>query len=94
MKPKAHPTKWTLVVQATMHLGKPFQLVHDYNTQAEAEAELAKAKDRGTLTFKASDRRHCYLSFKVERPIRANTKAIIQKRTTTCGSDHPSCSKW
>lgn len=44
MKPKAHPTKWTLVVRAKMHLGKPFQLVYDYDSQAEAE--LAKALAR------------------------------------------------
>jgi hypothetical protein len=50
-KPKAHPTKWTLVVQATMRLGKPFQLVYDYNTEAEAEAELVKAKERGQRAY-------------------------------------------
>jgi len=44
--------------------------------------------------FEASDRRHRHLNFKVERPISARTKAMIQKRTTTCGSDQPSCSKW
>jgi hypothetical protein len=34
-----------------MHLGEPFQLVHDYNTQAEAEAELANAKERGQRAY-------------------------------------------
>jgi hypothetical protein len=51
MKPKAHPTKWTLVVQTKMRLGKPFQLVYDYDTRAEAEAELAKAKERGQRAY-------------------------------------------
>jgi hypothetical protein len=49
MKPKAHPTKWTLVVRAKMHLGKPFQLVYDHDSQAEAE--LAKALERGERAF-------------------------------------------
>src|SRR5262249_27338580 len=58
------------------------------------KARTAKTKHGDMLATVASDRRHDYLSFKVERPIKASTKAMIQKRTTTCGSDQPSCSKW
>ena len=39
------------------------------------------------------DRRHRHLSFSVERPTIASTKAMIQNRMTICGSDQPSCSK-
>ena len=35
-----------------------------------------------------------HLSFSVDRPASASTKAMIQKRITTVGSDQPICSKW
>ena len=37
--PVAHPTKWTLLIVTP----KGLQMVFDYDTQAEAEAALAKA---------------------------------------------------
>jgi hypothetical protein len=54
MKPKAHLTKWMLVM-TTKPRGTPadrirrlrIQAVVEFDTQAEAEAELAKATDRG-----------------------------------------------
>ena len=54
MKPQAHPTKWMLVMIG-LPRGKPaerirrlrIQAVVEFDTQAEAEAELAKATDRG-----------------------------------------------
>lgn len=58
MKPKADPTKWTLVVQAKIRLGKPFQLVYDYDTQAEADAELAKAKSAASERMCGRRSRH------------------------------------
>jgi hypothetical protein len=36
----------------------------------------------------------CYLSFKVERPMRHSSMVMIQKRTTTCVSFQPLFSKW
>ena len=45
--PTAHPTKWTLLVITP----KRIQLVDDYDTQAEAEAALAKAHERGERAF-------------------------------------------
>lgn len=35
-----------------------------------------------------------YLNFSVDRPTSASTIAMIQNRTTICGSFQPSCSKW
>jgi hypothetical protein len=49
--PKAHPTRWTLVVWSKMRSGKPLTLVYDYGTRAEAEAELLKAQERGERCF-------------------------------------------
>jgi hypothetical protein len=48
---QAHPTKWTLVVWAKMRTGKSLTLVYDYDTQAEAEADLVKAQERGELAY-------------------------------------------
>jgi hypothetical protein len=45
--PTAHPTKWTLLVVTPKHI----QLVYDYDTQAEAEAALAKTLVRGERGF-------------------------------------------
>jgi hypothetical protein len=45
--PTAHPTKWTLLIVTP----KRIQLVYDYDTQAEAEAVLAKAHERGERAF-------------------------------------------
>ena len=45
--PTAHPTKWTLLIVTP----KRIQLVYDYDTQAEAEAALAKAHERGERAF-------------------------------------------
>ena len=52
----------------------------------------SKTEDGDTLAGERGNGRH-YLSFRVDRPTRASTKAMIQNRTTTCGSDQPSCSK-
>src|SRR5579863_5761200 len=57
-------------------------------------ARSPEAEDRNSLSGCESQRNHRHLSFNVERPTSASTKAMIQKRTTTCGSDQPSCSKW
>jgi len=45
--PTAHRTKWTLLIVTLSHL----QMVYDYDTQAEAEAALAKAHERGERGF-------------------------------------------
>jgi hypothetical protein len=41
----------------------------------------------------ARDRDHRYLNFRVERPMRASTTAMIQKRITMVDSFQPICSK-
>jgi hypothetical protein len=44
MKSIAHPTKWTLVVWSTIEGSQaPAQMVYDYDTQAQADAERDKA---------------------------------------------------
>ena len=45
--PMAHPTKWTLLVVTA----RGIQLVYDFDTQAEAEAALTKAQERGERAF-------------------------------------------
>jgi hypothetical protein len=45
--PTAHRTKWTLLIVTP----KRIQLIYDYDTQAEAEAALAKAQKRGERAF-------------------------------------------
>ncbi len=56
------------------------------------EAGAAEAEQRDRAPLECGDRDH-QRTFNVVRPIRARTKATIQKRTTTCGSDQPNCSK-
>jgi hypothetical protein len=57
MKPKAHATRWTLVVTGKRPLGRlrarkrKVERVYDYETQAEAEAELAKAQERSDKAY-------------------------------------------
>src|SRR5208282_2094090 len=58
------------------------------------QARSAEAEDGDPLSAQGFDRRHGHLSLSEARPIIASTKAMIQKRMTICGSDHPSCSKW
>jgi hypothetical protein len=65
---QAHPTKWTLVVWAKMRTGKPLTLLYDYDTQAEAEADLVKGLRPGT---------GC-----VERTARAGGRAIAELAKT------------
>ena len=48
--------------------------------------------DRIFATGEGGARDH--LSFRVDRPARARTKAMIQKRMTMVASDQPICSKW
>ncbi len=57
------------------------------------EPRTAEAEQSDALSRKCRDRRHAHLSFRVERPTIASTKAMIQNRMTICGSDQPSCSK-
>ena len=56
------------------------------------KARPAEAEHGDTLAAEGLGGDH--LSFSVERPRRASTKAMIQKRITTCGSVQPICSKW
>ena len=56
------------------------------------EAGAAEAEQGDRLAGKRGDRDH-QRTFSVARPIRARTKAMIQNRTTTCGSAQPNCSK-
>ncbi len=55
----------------------------------------SKPEDRDRLPPKRFHRRHRsrHLNFSVPSPIIASTKAMIQKRITTCDSDQPNCSK-
>ena len=53
----------------------------------------AEPEQRDLAAAEGRDRRHAHLSFSVDRPTIASTKAMIQKRMTICGSDQPSCSK-
>jgi hypothetical protein len=46
-KPAAHPTLWTPAIWTTPRSGKPYTRILHYETQDEAEAELAKAQGRG-----------------------------------------------
>ena len=68
---------------------------------------FGSARDKRTCRRKAGTRKSQYcelpvfkgrgsdhLSLRVDSPASANTKATIQKRMTTVGSDQPSCSKW
>ena len=49
--PKAHPTKWTLASALTVH-GMPDRVrLRRFDTQAEAEAALGKALERGQRAF-------------------------------------------
>src|SRR4029077_11855498 len=82
-------------------LSRVLVVVPDGDTGAALDQGLGRDKTRaaqskhgGMLAIERSDRRHRHLNFKVARPTSASTKAMIQKRTTTCGSDQPSCSKW
>ena len=51
-------------------------------------------ENRDAPSFKTGDGDHGYLSFSVDRPMRASMAATIQKRTTTVDSAQPIFSKW
>jgi len=53
---------------------------------------LAGSRRAGMTVGEEAARDH--LSFNVERPAKARTKAMIQKRMTIVASDQPICSKW
>src|SRR5262249_53761789 len=60
-------------------------------------ARACETEDRDFLVGECAGGKHplaAYLSLRVERPISARTKAMIQKRMTMVGSFHPFCSKW
>src|ERR1700761_8925331 len=57
------------------------------------KAGSTETEDSDAFAGKVGYWRHYYRNFNVESPMRARTKAMIQNRTTTCGSDQPSCSK-
>ena len=53
-----------------------------------------EAEDGGALSPECRrGEQRAYLSFSVERPIKASTMAMIQKRMTMVGSFQPFCSK-
>jgi len=45
--PKAHPTRWTVVLRSKLSTGSQCTLVFDFETQAEAEAELVRSRPDG-----------------------------------------------
>src|SRR6185437_11960983 len=55
-------------------------------------ARAREAQHRIALPGEGRARHH--RNFNVESPASARTKAMIQKRMTTVGSDQPICSKW
>ncbi len=72
--------------------GRDFSAAFDQRPDRR-QSRAAEAEDGDALSAQGFDRRHRHLSFSEARPIIASTKAMIQKRMTICGSDHPSCSK-
>src|SRR5215471_3193534 len=56
------------------------------------QSRPAETEEGNLLSGKDGDGNH-HLSLSVDRPTRASTTEMIQKRITICGSVQPSCSK-
>jgi hypothetical protein len=63
------------------------------NASINAVPERASPKTATRLSRNVAAGNKGYLSFNVDRPIRASTMAMIQKRMTMVGSFQPFCSK-